>query len=178
MKARYFLVALLVGLFSTHAAWAIPMDDPNGTPELLTTWGATTPSTILHWTFETSPSPAIQGHPDHLLTEFGFPKESTVLSREAKGAMVRLERDLRANGRDLQTVRLAIVGFTDNVTEASNAQQLGLRRSETARDYLVSLGFNRNNIQVASFGSAYSFAKPYQYIKQRFDRRSSIWILS
>jgi outer membrane protein OmpA-like peptidoglycan-associated protein len=177
MRSSHFLLALLLVALSSHAAWAVPMDDPNGTPEPIATWGATTPNTVLHWTFATSPSPAIQGTPDHLVKEFGFSKESTGLNREAMGAMHRMIADLRRDGRDLKTVRLAVVGFADNVTEASNARQIGLRRAEAARNFLENFGISKDHIQVASFGSAYSFAKSFEYVRQRFDRRASIWIV-
>ena len=142
-----------------------------------TSWGMTTPHTQFEWTYAKAPTPAIKGTPKTFLDDVGFALNSATLTQEARGSMVKdVDRFLRRDGI-VGSAHLVIVGYADNVKEASQAHDLGLRRAEAVRDYLVSLGVKKADIQVTSYGDEYSQARPYQEYKQMYERRAGIWLL-
>jgi len=172
---RYLAFVLVAGLAAAGTALAagqaqdLPATDA-------TMWGETSPHTVLEWSYNAAPDPAIQGTPGTFLVGFDFPLDSTKLSTEARGSMVDdVFHALRRDGR-LGSARLVIVGYADHVRERSDAHALGLRRAEAARDFLVSLGVKKSNIQVTSFGDRFANARPDQTYRQGFERRVGIWL--
>ncbi len=148
-------------------------------PEAVSNFGSTDPSTELQWTYHDAPNPPFQGTPDYAMTEIAFTQGSSTMDNEAAGALRVGMQDLTAGGdrEEASEAKLLVVGFADGITERANADALGMRRAEAARDHLVSLGFRRENIQVASYGARYSVAKDWETMKQQYERNAVVWVL-
>ena len=147
-----------------------------GTQESVTLGGSSAPDTEFRWLFDTMPLPDVTGKPLERLTGVGFSSESIRTSRETEGAMITMMEKLRPLG-DLKEIRLLALGFTSAYSEKATAQPLGLRRAEAVRDFLVTLGLSRDNIQVASFGDTYATARPWELYKQDYEQGVAIWLL-
>lgn len=184
-RSAIFVVALLT-LVSMACAWKngrAPHGDAlaatAGLPEAVATWGASQPDTELEWSFPDPPNPPFVGTPDFALTEVCFTRASSVLDREARGALRTVVEDLTAGGdrEEIRELKLLVLGFADGVGEASQAEALGLSRAEAVRTQLVTLGFPSSRIQVASYGARYSVAQPWEVVRQEHERSVMVWAL-
>ena len=148
-------------------------------PEAVANFGSTDEATELQWTYKDAPNPPFQGTPDYAMTSIAFTQGSATLDNEAAGALRVGTQDLTAGGdrEEPSEVKLLVVGFADGITERANADALGMRRAEAAREHLVDLGFRRENIQVASYGARYSVAKDWETMKQQYERNAVVWVL-
>ncbi len=125
------------------------------------------------WAYDAAPTPAFEGTPDYRLTSFGFAEKGTETKPEAVGACREAVKKLA----DKPEARLLAVGFADGMKEAADAEQLGMKRGEAARDLLASLGIKADRVQIASFGSRYSNAKDFEKLKMGSERKVEIWVL-
>lgn len=144
-----------------------------------TDWGATTPDTQINWNYPDSPSPSFQGTPDYFVIGFSFPKGSAALNQEARGSTYDKTADLTAGGDidDVKDARILVIGFADGLGERRMGERLGMERAQAARNLLVNMGYSRENIQVATFGSRYSTATVWEPNKQKAERQVEVWAL-
>ncbi len=125
------------------------------------------------WAYDKPANPPIEGSPSEMLGSFSFAASGTSLGQESRGACREVVRKLEGRG----DYRLVVVGFADGFVEKGNAERLGLKRAETTRAHLSTLGIPTDRVQVTSFGAAYSTAKDYEKIKMSRERKIEIWIL-
>jgi outer membrane protein OmpA-like peptidoglycan-associated protein len=140
-------------------------------------FGMTTPRSEIAWRYDADLLQGITGEPRELVISFNFPTSSSSLDDEARGAMILAKQKIEVV-RPVSDARVLLVGFADRNTESANAATISKRRAEVARDQLVSLGFRRENIQIASAAARFGTAQPHERNKQATERRVEIWALN
>lgn len=84
--------------------------------------------------------------PSGVVVHFAF--DSDRLSQASKDSLFNLSEQLRGNPENV----IKIAGHTDERGSASYNKDLGERRSQAVRDYLVSLGVRADRLRVISYG--------------------------
>lgn len=133
---------------------------------------ALTPS-VDEWGYAERPNPPLEGTPTFRVISVSFDEGSVDLTPEATAAC----KEAATRLRELPHARVAAIGFADGVREKERAEELGLRRAESARDCLSALGIPPEWIEVASYGDRCSTAKVDEEREMDLDRKVEIWVL-
>lgn len=172
VKTMAVCVALVLGLglagCGSKKTTSGATGDPTAAPGM-----SMPPGTALEWAYDAAPTPPFQGTPDTRLTSFGFDQGSTQMRPEGVGAC----REAVKKIQDRPDVKLLLIGFADGIKEKEGAEQLGMRRAESVRGFLSTLGIDAGRVQVASYGTRYSTARDFEKIKQGYERKVEIWLL-
>jgi len=159
-------VMVLAGCGSKNKTTAGPATDLAKPPSAVQTSSA-------EWGYDAAPTPPFTGAPDYMLVSFGFDENDTAVKREGMGAC----REAIKKIKDKPETRLVAIGFADGIKEKDTAEPLGLRRAESVREFLSTIGVVPDRVQVSSFGSKYSTARDFEKIKQSRERKVEIWVL-
>jgi outer membrane protein OmpA-like peptidoglycan-associated protein len=140
-------------------------------------FGMTTPLSEIAWRYDAELLQGVTGQPQKLVISFNFPTNSSSVDDEARGSMVLAKQKIEVE-RPVSDARVLVIGFADRITESSNAATIAKRRAEVARDQLVSLGFRRENIQLANAAARFGTALEHEKNKQATERRVELWLVN
>jgi outer membrane protein OmpA-like peptidoglycan-associated protein len=117
--------------------------------------------------------PAPSKTPAYLVRSINFDEKGSTLDAEATGVC----RDFAKLMAERPKVRVLILGLADAYGEKPNAENLGLLRARTTRDFLAQQGIAKDRMEMATIGAEGAVAKPDEKIAQTLDRRVEIWLL-
>jgi outer membrane protein OmpA-like peptidoglycan-associated protein len=117
--------------------------------------------------------PALSKTPAYLLRSINFAESGSTLDAEASGVCVDFAKIMVEKPK----VRVLLLGLADAYGEKQSAEDLGLRRAQATRDFLVQQGIAKDRLETATIGAAAATAKPDEKIAQTLDRRVEIWLL-
>ena len=83
-----------------------------------------------------------------VIENVSFDTGSANLTDAAEAALIRVERELKAN----PTVRIAVMAHTDDQGDAEDNKQLSVQRAESVVSHLVSLGIERTRLEAEGYG--------------------------
>ncbi|MGY3569412.1 OmpA family protein [Vibrio paucivorans] len=79
-----------------------------------------------------------------------FSFDSYLLSEQSKNRLVAKIQDVSS--------KIIVIGFTDYIGSSNYNDSLGMKRAESIREYLVSIGITRDKIEVYTAGEKYSIS--------------------
>jgi outer membrane protein OmpA-like peptidoglycan-associated protein len=132
------------------------------------------PDRQIRWEYSAMPTPAPGSQPKYLLKSYRCEKGSSALNNESRGSLGLLVQELKAK----PSARVVCVGLTDGQAESVNAQNLGMSRAQTAKEYLINQGIAKDRIETASFAATQATAGPDEAIGQAEERRVEVWLIS
>jgi OOP family OmpA-OmpF porin len=124
------------------------------------------------WEYTSMPVPALEREPSLRIDDVSFDEGSAALNREGFAVCRQVARWMRENS----AVDVVLVGHASRLEGHGDGTDLGRRRAEAARNYLVrELGVPVGRLHISSFGNRFSKAGQSEPGLQKIERRVEFW---